>query len=163
MKKLLYLLPLLTLAGCISSGVILTRQHLDAYGTRVYSASHRKVFRAAVAALKAQGYPIVFRDRRAGIIKTGQKLIRTYTWTEARKYRLIFKRESAISNTVRVLRRYTVKLRGANGRIAVTALPTVFIGSKDISAKSVWDIDGPEGERVLWNQLFNEIASMLPR
>lgn len=41
------------------------------------------------------------------------------------------------------------------------AIPAVFANDADISTQSVWVIDGPHGERTVWQRLFKSIKELL--
>ena len=45
--------------------------------------------------------------------------------------------------------------------LRIKATPALFESATDISAKKVWDVDGPGGERELWKQLFAKIEQLL--
>jgi len=146
MKRLFALVMLVfVLVGC---GAAMTPAEIKANGTHTYDAPPEKVFEAATAALKAQGYEIAVAKPEKGLIKTNRKLVRA----------------DAVGNqsAVGIQRQYILTITSdGTGKTTVEAIPKVFQGEADLSDGSVWVLDGDAGERKLWSSLFTEINDNL--
>lgn len=68
---------------------------------------------------------------------------------------------SSTTQTMHATRSYALKLTESSGRTRVTATPRVFINGQNVSDRPVWSLRGPQGEPVMWKQLFDEIQSNL--
>jgi len=138
-------------AGCaFGGGVQMTPQIIQQSGTHAFSAPYDKVFVATVGALKSEGFPIAVSQPDTGLIKTGQKLIRTVAHGGG---------GSAVA--VDVTRQYVVRVTKAEGGAVVTAEPRIFQGNAELTDGAIWDIDSPEGERALWRRLFRDVQDAL--
>jgi hypothetical protein len=142
-------LALSSVVGC-AHGALMTDTEIAAYGTKEFAAPMPKVFDATVGALKAQGYEIAVKDVEKGTIMTARKIIRSVA---------VGSQYSATA--VDITRQYTVRLHNKHGATEVVAYPRVFNGEADISARPVWELEGPVGERALWDGLFRQIAELL--
>jgi hypothetical protein len=143
----------ITFLGCGAGvqGQPLTPVEISQNGTHHFAATPDRAFEASVAALKAQGYEIASADRRKGTITTAPKLVRATAQRVA----------PGTALATEAYRRYRLSVSSDGKGAKIVAEPSVFIGSRDISADPVWDIEGQMGERVLWAQLFREIQSGL--
>lgn len=139
-------------AGCgASQGAFLTPQEVDAHGVTVLRGAPEKVFRATIDALKTLDYEVALARPDQGVIVTKRRSVR----------------EIAVGNAhaaaqLSYSRQYTIEIKDAGGGSSrVIATPAVFENAADISARPVWDLDGPVGERELWKQLFAKIEQLL--
>ena len=140
-----------TVAACAgSNAAVMSDQEIGSFGTKSFDAPKPKVFAAAIGALKAQGYQIASQNEEKGTIVTGRKIIRSVAVGNAYS-------ATAIDYT----RQYFLQLNRAGGQTTVVARPSVYQGEADLSAQKVWDLEGPVGERVLWNSLFKQISELL--
>jgi hypothetical protein len=137
------------LSGCIH-GEMLTPAEVSSHGRAAFNAPRAKVFAAAAGTLRAEGYVIAQADLERGVIRTGRKTVRVVAVGSAHA-----------AQAVDYSRQYTVTLRSEGPLTAVTAEPRVFMGERDVSEEAVWALDGPEGERALWNQFFRELNASL--
>jgi hypothetical protein len=149
----LSLLVLTVFLGCGvgAQGQPLTPAEVSQNGSHHFETSPDKAFEASVAALKAQGYEIASADKRKGTITTAPKVVRATAQRVA----------PGTALATEAYRRYRLVVSPQGKGTKVVAEPSVFIGSRDISADPVWDIEGQMGERVLWAQLFREIQNGL--
>jgi len=136
--------------GCVT-GQPMTAAEVSSHGTGLFQAPPAKVFLATQDALKTEGYTIAVADAGKGRITTGRKLVRaaavrTSTYT---------------AQAIEITRQYTIDVQPVPGGSSVTATPHVFQGELDMSDKPVWDLEGPLGERVLWEQLFKDVKAAL--
>jgi hypothetical protein len=133
-----------------ASGRPLTPTEVAQNGTASFAAPHARVFAAAQGALKSEGYEIAIADAGKGLIKTNRKLVRAQAYGNG-----------YTAQAIEVTRQYVLTLRDEGGRTVVVAEPRVFMGDRDLSDGSVWDIEGPMGERKLWSQLFRDMREAL--
>lgn len=146
---LLAVVPLL--GGACASGQYLTRSEIESHGTRVYAVESRALADAAARTLQVMGYEVALSDPERGLVKTGRKLIRAQA---------IGGPGGAQSSGI--YRQYQIAISPAGeagSRIEVT--PSVFVGERDMSREDVWVIEGPEGERQLWDDYFRELEQVL--
>ena len=140
-----------TVAACAgSNAAVMSDQEIGSFGTKSFDAPKPKVFAAAVGALKAQGYQIASQNEEKGTILTARKIIRSVAVGNAYS-----------ATAIDVTRQYFLQLSHSGGQTVVIARPSVFQGEADLSAQRVWDLEGPVGERVLWNSLFKQISELL--
>jgi hypothetical protein len=150
------LLFALSLTGC---GSVLTQEEIAAYGTRTYSAPKEKLVEDISVVLKGMGYEVVVADAGKGIVKTSRKEIGSQTRTSGIRGKSTV---SASSVSTSYYRQYLVQVSDAGkGALTVRVTPKVFIGERDVSEDSVWNIDGAGGERELWQSFFSELESTL--
>jgi hypothetical protein len=138
------------LAGCAAGGRPMTPSEVATHGTASYDASPAKVFVAAQGALKSEGYEIALADQGKGLIKTSRKLVRAEAVGGA-----------GYAQAIAATRQYVVSIHADGAKTVVVAEPRVFMGDRDLSQESVWDIEGPMGERTLWTQLFRDVREAL--
>jgi hypothetical protein len=144
-------LALAAAPGCGGSLGALTPQEIQAHGVVLVRAAPERVFKASVEALKALGYEIGEESPDKGLIVTKRRSVASPPEGSA---------EGAAAHDY--YRQYTLEIRGAGGgtsRVKVT--PAIFDGADDISARKVWDLESPVGERELWKQLFAKIEQKL--
>jgi len=120
------------------------------YGTRTFDAPLDKVVEAAVGALKSQGYEIALASAEKGVVKTGRKIVQG-----------LYAGGQHGGQAVWASRQYTLSFRMEGAACRVSASPQYFVGEQDYTAKRYWDGEGPDGEVTLWNNLFNEMATLL--
>jgi hypothetical protein len=133
-----------------AAGRPLTPAEVAQNGTATFQAPSAKVFVAAQGALKSEGYEIAIADPVKHLIKTNRKLVRAEAYGT---------RYSA--QAIEVTRQYVLSVSEQGGRTVVVAEPRVFMGDRDLSSESVWDLEGPMGERRLWGQLFRDMREAL--
>lgn len=122
-------------------------EEIQQYGTHVVSAPKEKVYKAVVGALQASGFAIAFENQEKGIIKTDRKLIRA---------------AGNGGEAVGYYRRYDLRITELEpGKFQIAATPKVYAGEKDLSDGSVWVLEGSQGERKLWADMFKEIDDLL--
>ncbi|MBX7097544.1 MAG: hypothetical protein K1X89_07525 [Myxococcaceae bacterium] len=143
----LVLLVFLCCACAGQKGALLTAEEQRDHGARVLPAPQPQVFAAASAALRSLGYPQAIEEPGLGLLKTGRKLVRSVV--------------QAGVGEVPVSRQYALHLRATGAGTEVVAEPFLFIGERDVSREPVWQLDGDDGERALWDALFKEIAGLL--
>lgn len=147
----LFVLAAFTLLGaCGPSGRALTPNDISSYGTARFDAPTPKVFQAVQEALKSEGYEVATADLSKGLIKTNRKLVRAVA---------VGNEYSA--QATEVTRQYVIKLQAEGAETVVVAEPRVFQGDLELSAREVWDLDSPMGERALWQQLFRDTKEAL--
>lgn len=150
--RYLYLAAVCSLAVGCASGKPLTQTEIEAHGTHIVKASKENTYKAIVSTLKTRGFQISLVNEEKGLIKTERRLIRSAAVSTGEN--------SAAA--VGYFRQYTFKVADlGDGRCQMTATPRIFAGDSDISEGEIWVIEGPEGERALWNSLFKEIDEVL--
>jgi hypothetical protein len=137
--------------GCGGSLGALTPQEIQAHGIVMVRAAPERVFKASLDALKTLGYEIAEESPDKGLIVTKRRSLPSLA------------EGSAPGATVHdYYRQYTIEIRGAGGGTSrVKATPAIFDGGDDVSARKVWDLESPVGERELWKQLFAKIEQLL--
>jgi hypothetical protein len=140
-------IALTTTPGCfLTAAKPMTPQEITQNGTKSFPAPKAKVFKGAIAALKAEGFEIAFESEEKGIIKTGPKTVGQVTG-----------KHQATS----AYRQYTLTVTEEGGQTTVVAAPKVGIGQRDMSNEPVWVLEGPAGERAQWAKLFQEITELM--
>lgn len=138
----------LAATGC---GAMMTRTEIDQYGTHVYDAPAAKVFPAVVQALKSEGYEVPIQNPDKGTLRTDRKVIRTVAVVSGSSAAMVdYKRQ------------YDFVIHETDGgKTQVVAIPHLFSGDTDISDQAIWALDGPQGERAIWTQMFKDIGDSL--
>jgi hypothetical protein len=139
----LVLSPLLFSTAC---GVAMTPQIIHDAGTHKFHAPYAKVFAATETALTAEGFPIAASQPEKGMITTGQKLIGAVGGGGV-----------AVAQT----RQYVVHVNPSGDGTVVVAEPRIFQGNAEVTDQPVWVIEGPEGERALWQRFFRDVQENL--
>jgi hypothetical protein len=139
------------IAAC-AHGQVLTPGEVGRSGSRQFPAPEDKVFYASVGALKVEGYDVETADVEKGVIVTKPKAVRVSARTTSSG-------NVAPAQFVEYQRRYRVTVVPQNGGTRVIAEPSLAKGDRDISKEEVWDLDGPDGEKVQWDNLFDDIKS----
>jgi len=134
------LAALMTLAACATTQV-LTQGEVGRSGARQFNQPKATVFAICMGALTAEGYDIDHSDLASGVIETKPLAVRTAGPVTARAYRV------------------TVTAEGQGSR--VVAQPILYAGARDISSSDVWVLDGPQGERAQWSDLFGVMDSAM--
>ncbi len=139
-------------AGCGASlGAVLTPQEIEAHGVTVVRGPPDKVFKATIDALKTLDYEVALERPDKGLIVTKHRSVRDVA---------VGNSHSAVQ--LSYSRQYTIEIRDAGGGSSrVIATPAVFENAADISARPIWDLESPLGERELWKQLFAKIEQLL--
>jgi len=120
--------------GACASTQVLTQGEVGRSGAREFSEPKATMFAICVGALTAEGYEIT-------PVATKPLPVRTPGPVTSRAYRV------------------TVTPDGQGSR--VVAQPILFAGTRDVSNSDVWVLDGPEGERAQWSDLFAVMNSAL--
>jgi hypothetical protein len=139
------------IAAC-AHGQVLTPGEVGRSGSSQFSAPHDEVFYATMGALKLEGYDVATADVEKGVIVTKPKLVLASGETTGDE-------KLAPAQSAQVQRRYRVTVSTDNGLTRVVAEPFLARGDRDISREKVWDLDGPNGEKVQWHNLFDGIES----
>lgn len=161
--KLALVLGLVLTSGCLAAtmpatgGMAMTPQIVQTAGTHAFSGPYDRVFAAVASALQSEGFPIATSNSAEGMIKTGQKLIRAEAVSTA-DYRGT---GYGTMTTAEITRQYVIRVRASGTTTVVTAEPRIFEGNAELSGQPIWDLDGPEGERNLWQRLFRDISEAL--
>lgn len=125
--------------------VRLSPEEIAAHGTREVPQPPERVWAAVPGALRSLGYPIAHEDAASGLVKTGRKHVRSIGQMGV--------------GEVPVSRQYQVTVLARGTGSVVVAVPTVFVGERDVSGEAVWQLDGDDGERALWRALFSELEA----
>jgi hypothetical protein len=142
---------LISAVGCLGAGgAMMTPTVIEQAGTQAFKAPYEKVFTATVNALKGEGFPIAMAEPEKGLIKTGQKIIRSVA---------VGGNHTAVA--VDVTRQYVIHVGKAGDGIVVSAEPRIFQGNAELTDQPIWDLDSPQGERALWKRLFRDIQEAL--
>ena len=139
------------IAAC-AHGQVLTPGEIGRSGSRQFAASEDKVFYASVGALKVEGYDVETADVEKGVIITKPKVVRANA-------RMTPNGSASQAQFIEYQRRYRVTVVPENGGTRVIAEPSLAKGDRDISKDEVWDLNGPDGEKVQWDNLFDDIKS----
>jgi hypothetical protein len=119
----------------------LTQGEVGRSGAREFSAPPATVFAICVGALTAEGYEIASSDAATGVIVTRPQAVHTPGPVTARAYRV------------------TVTPEGQGAR--VVAQPVLYAGSRDVSGSDLWVLDGDQGERAQWSDLFGVMQAAM--
>jgi len=129
--------------GC-ASGQVLTQGEIGRKGSRSFAAPPTTVFYAAVGVLMADGYEIASEDPEQGIIVTKPMAVAEGGQVTARAYRITIVPDD-------------------HGGSRMIAAPLLYAGTRDISDRELWTLDGPRGEHAHWTELFEDIDGVLVR
>ena len=142
----------LAATGCGGAGgAALTPKEIDAHGIIVLRSSPEKAFKASAEALKALGYELGVEEPEKGLLVTKRRSIAGIAADTA-----------GAASERSYFRQYTIEIKsGGGGTTRVKVTPALFESADDISAKKVWDLESPVGERELWKQLFAKIEQLL--
>jgi len=134
----------LSLGACAHvSGDVMDEREIAANGERDFKAPYNKVFGAVVEALKAEGYDVVVANREKGVIRTNRRDVRTVA--HGSRY---------VAMAITYSRQYVVNIGAvADNAVRVRATPHIFANNEEMGG-SVWVLEGPHGERALWDRLF---------
>jgi hypothetical protein len=149
--------PLLLAAGCAHSGSSAkgeNEHHMDAeevsaHGSRAFKGTMDKVFQATIDALKSEGYEVVVQNPEKGLIRTNRRDVRTVAHAGY-----------AVAVAVTYTRQYVVNLTLDAEGVRVSATPHIFANGEEMNG-DVWQIQGPQGERALWDRLFKTLEESL--
>jgi hypothetical protein len=130
-------------AGCASSHV-LTQGEIGRKGARSFAVPPATAFYACMGALLSDGYEIASSDPQQGVIVTKPLAVTGQGPVTARSYRI------------------TIAPDGHGGS-RVVAAPHLYSGARDVSEGELWNLEGPQGELALWNQLFEEVDTVTVR
>ncbi len=141
------------LTACVTEVVppsysVLKKQTVEKFGTKTLQAPKETVFLAAAEALKVMGYKISSNNAKRGILVTEPLAVMVQT----------NRSKGAVSDQ---FRKYTISVIGNAQRSRIVARPSLYVGSKNVSGQKVWTVEGPEGERVLWEKYFELVNHFL--
>jgi hypothetical protein len=131
---------LLLLIGCFTAcahDAVTGSNEIDSFATRDFPGGYGNVFAAVKHALKSDGYDIIESRVERGILLTNR-----------RSMGAAYRRQYDVS----------VTRAGANTRVRLT--PRIFADNKKLGSDS-WVLEGPEGERALWDRLFAAVQQTL--
>ena len=134
------MVTVVALGGCASTQA-LTQGEVGRSGARQLNEAKGTTFAIVVGALTAEGYEIASSDPATGVILTKPRAVHTAGPVTARAYRV------------------TVTPEGQGSR--VVAQPILYAGARDVSNSDVWVLDGPDGERAQWADLFTVMDAAL--
>lgn len=140
LRRTVGLVALMAFGACASTQG-LTQGEVGRSGARQFAASKEKVFPTCLGALTAEGYEIASTDVAAGVIVTRPMAVHNAGAVTARAYR--------------------VTVTSDDGGVRVVAQPMLYAGQRDISGADVWTLNGPDGERAQWNDLFGIVDATL--
>ncbi len=136
--------------ACVGGGTALTAHEVDTHGIVVLRAPAERAFKASAEALKALGYELDVENPEKGLLVTKRRSLAGLPT------------DGAGASERAYFRQYTIEIKsGGGGTARVKATPAIFESETDISAKKVWDLESPTGERELWKQLFAKIEQLL--
>ncbi|MDB4932791.1 MAG: hypothetical protein JWM10_5275 [Myxococcaceae bacterium] len=133
----------------------LTEEEITSNGSIYLRTTPEQAFRATLEGLRAEGYDIAYARPQSATIVTRPRPLGT------RIHGVVsgsVMSGVAVTYTIQL----TVQLRpdGPNG-MRVTATPSMFQDSTDISAENVWRYEGGDGLYQRWNALFRRIRQLV--
>jgi hypothetical protein len=145
-------------AGCGMAGArgsLMTPQEVAAHGTMVVPGDVPHAYHASVDALRALGYEIAVERPERGLVISGRQPLGSVARVSGGSY-------SATGSSVTYYRQFTIQVdEQPGGNVRVVATPAVFEGNADISSGEVWALEGPQGERAKWDELFQNIRRLM--
>jgi len=139
------LISVLVSAACTTRGPIaMTQRELKARGTQVFEGAFDEVYDAAYLSLERHEGKIQAASRIEGVIE-GDKIE--------------FTAPPGWDGTA--YRSYSVSVYQEGGHVAVTAVPRLWAGDRDVSDEPRWVMPGSDGEEGHWQRLFEGITDLL--
>jgi hypothetical protein len=137
--------PMLLTAQYIGSH--LTKENIEEFGTKTFSASQESVYNAVRATFIDHDYDIGVENKEKGEIRTRRKV------------------QSAHGNSHQAAfyyRQYIATITEKEpGKTTVVLTPKYFNQETDISDKRCWVLKGKMGELKLWESMFQGIQEQL--
>ncbi|MBS1152006.1 MAG: hypothetical protein H6Q89_3704 [Myxococcaceae bacterium] len=130
---------LLGLLCCAPRGpTALTPAQLQSRASRTFPAAFDEVFDATWLTLEAAGWKVTANDRRAGTVSTDVV--------------------AAPNGTGRA---WTAGVTQEGATVAVTLLPRVYEGEREVTEQMYWTLEGKGGELERWERLFAGITGLI--
>jgi hypothetical protein len=144
MRRLL-IAATLCAAACTTHGPIaMTQRELKARGTQVFDGAFDEVYDAAYLALEHYEGKVSTASRLEGVIENDRVEFTPPPGWDGLAYRS-----------------YSVSVYQEGARVAVTAVPRLWAGDRDVSEQPWWVMGGHGGEEAHWEKLFDGIRDLL--
>lgn len=145
MMRTLLLITALCASSCTTRGpVAMTQRELKARGTHVFEGAFDEVYDAAYLALEKHEGKIQAGSRIEGIIEGDKIEFSAPPGWDGLAYRS-----------------YSISVYQDGARVAVTAVPRLWAGDRDVSDEPLWVMPGSDGEEGHWQRMFDTITDLL--
>jgi len=138
------------LVGCAHL-VPMTPEIVQQNGRTTFSGNREKVFQAVQEALDSLNVGVAIAKPDTGLIVSKRFVLASYA---------VRGRYVATANEDTIQYDITVKPM-SDAEVEVVVAPRGYHNGMEVTDREVWQLDGPEGQRTRWQQLFNEIRKML--
>jgi hypothetical protein len=138
------------LVGCATL-VPMSPEIVQRDGRTVFAGDKEKVFQAVQEALESLNVGVAIAKPETGLIVSKRFVLAAYA---------VRGRYVATANEDTIQYDITVKPAPESG-VEVVVAPRGYHNGMEVTDREVWELDGPQGQRVRWQQLFAEIRKML--
>ncbi len=145
MPRALLLLALALSGACTTSGQRAVSQgDLKAKGTHVFDGVFEDVYDAAYLVVERYEGHIASADRMQGVFENDKVQFSAPPGWDGDAFR-----------------NYAVSVYQDGSRVAVTAVPRLWAGERDVSDQPLWQLGGMGGEDEHWERMFDNIQDLL--
>jgi hypothetical protein len=131
--------------ACTTRGpTAMTQRELKALGTHAFEGAFEEVYDAAYLSLESHEGRIASASRIEGVIEGDKVEFSPPAGWDGAAYRS-----------------YAISVYQEGAQIAVTAVPRLWAGERDVSDEPLWVLPGRDGEEVHWQRLFEGIEDLL--
>ena len=135
----------LALAACTTRGpTAMSQAQLKARGTHAFDGQFEDVYDAAYLALERFEGHISMADRIQGVFENDKVQFSPPPGWDGDAFRS-----------------YAVSVYQDGSRVAVSAVPRLWAGDRDVSDEPLWELTGMDGEDAHWEHLFDNIQALL--
>jgi hypothetical protein len=122
----------------------MSQADLKARGTRSFDGQFEDVYDAAFLSLEAFEGKMAMADRIGGVFENAKVPFPAPPGWDGSAFRS-----------------YAVSVYQDGSRVAVTAVPRLWAGERDVSEEPLWELHGIDGEDAHWERLFDSVDSLL--
>jgi hypothetical protein len=137
-------LLVVVLLACTRGPRAMSPGELHAKGTHSFDGQFEDVYDAAYLALEAYEGKMLMADRVQGVFENQKVPFTAPAGWDGEAFRS-----------------YAVSVFQDGSRVAVSAIPRLWAGDRDVSEEPLWEVHGIDGEDAHWERLFDGIDSLL--
>jgi hypothetical protein len=149
-KGLLLMAAVVSLVTGCAHMVAMTPEVVQQDGRMVFSGAKEKVFQAVQEALDSESIGVAVAKPETGLIVSKRFVLAAYA-TGGRYV------ATANEDTIQ----YDITVKPTGEEVEVVVAPRGFHNNMEVTEREVWQLDGPQGQRVRWQRLFSQIKKML--
>lgn len=138
-------LVLLAASACMTRGpVALSQGELKTRGTRTFEGQFEDVYDAAYLVVERYEGHLAMADRLQGVFENDKVAFAAPAGWDGDAFRS-----------------YAVSVYQEGSRVAVTAVPRLYAGDRDVSEEPRWILSGSDGEDAHWERMFEAMQRLL--